>query len=234
MVSADTPTQLRDFALSEPQLNFFETFGFLRIPGLFAGDLPRIETGFEQVFADEANERMETFETLHKNDRRIIIPSFIDRSPDLAWLRHDPRLIGIVHQIIGEEYEYADSDGNLFDCDSSWHADMYGAPLWQHHLKFSFYLEPLRRETGAIRVIPGTNFNKSEFARRLRRDFEDTTQIADLYGVSDDDIPSWPVETDPGDLVMWSYRTIHASFGGAQRRRLFSVSFREPTPAEAS
>jgi hypothetical protein len=185
------------------------------------------------VFADEANERLETFETLHRNDRRIIIPSFIERSPDLVWLKDDPRLLGIVRRIIGDSFEYAESDGNLFDCESSWHADMYGAPLWQHHLKFSFYLDPLRHDSGAIRVIPGTNFNKTDFARTLRRDFEDTRQIPEIYGVDDRDIPSFAVETDPGDLVMWSYRTIHASFGGGIRRRLFSVSFREPAPAEA-
>ena len=232
--TVDHPSESSEFALSDEQANFFETFGFLRIKGLFADDIERIDAGFEEVFANEAHERMETFETLHKNDRRIIIPSFIDRSPDLAWLKTDPRLLNIVRRVIGDEFEYAESDGNLFDCESSWHADMYGAPLWQHHVKFSFYLEPLRRDSGAIRVIPGTNFNKSDYARTLRRDFEDTTRIGEIYGIADEDVPSWAVETDPGDLTMWSYRTIHASFGGGIRRRLFSVSFREPAPAETA
>ncbi len=220
------------FALSDQQLHFFQTFGFLQLPGLFADDIGRLDAGFEEVFANDDNERMETFVDLHRNQKRVIIPKFIDRSPDLVWLRDDPRVTTIVRQIIGDEFEYAESDGNLFDCESSWHADIYGAPLSQLHIKLSFYLEPLLSDTGAIRVIPGTSHQTSEFARYLRRDIEDTTTIFDRFGVSDRNIPSVPLETTPGDLVMWNYRTIHASFHGGIRRRLFSVSFREPTQAE--
>ena len=32
----------------------------------------------------------------------------------------------------------------------------------------------------------------------------------------------------PGDVVAWNFRTIHASFNGQERRRLFSLNFKEP------
>jgi hypothetical protein len=51
-----------------------------------------------------------------------------------------------------------------------------------------------------------------------------------VFGVPYDEIPSYPLETDPGDLVVWSFRTVHASFGGDARRRLFSINFKEPNP----
>jgi hypothetical protein len=62
------------------------------------------------------------------------------------------------------------------------------------------------------------------------RTLQKPEEIEDTYGVKWDEIPSYVLETDPGDLVVWSFRTIHASFGGDARRRLFSMSFREPVP----
>lgn len=211
--------------LSPQQLAFFETFGFLKVPGLFTDDIGTITEGFEEVFA--ANASWDTNEELHFNDRRSIIPAFIDKSDRLRWLRDDPRVVGIVTAILGPDHEYAESDGNVFACDTSWHADIYAAPLDQYHLKLSFYLDPLDSATGAIRLIPGSNHYQSAFASVLRSDLETPTSVREHYGVDPEDIPSWTLATEPGDLVLWNFRSIHASFGGSQRRRLFSVNYRQ-------
>jgi hypothetical protein len=214
------------FALTEEQVRFFDAFGFLLIPGLFAGDIERITRGFEQVF--EENPTWDTNVELHFDEQRSIIPAFIDKSDDLRWLLDDQRVVAIVTRLVGADYEYAESDGNLFYCETSWHSDMYSAPMEQFHLKLSFYLDPLDAESGAIRLIPGTNFWDSEFARTMRRDLVTPTKTTETFGVRWDEIPSWPLETLPGDLVLWNFRTVHASFKGGKRRRLFSVNFREP------
>jgi hypothetical protein len=217
------------FRLSAEQVAYFETFGFVKIPGLFAPDFDEITAGFEEIF--EATPSYETHEWLHFDDERQIIPQFIDRSPKLAGLWTDPRVLGTVNSLMGDNWEQAESDGNLFYCDSSWHPDFYGAPLTQYHVKLSFYLDPLRADTGAIRMIPGTNHYLTNFAGSLVRNLQKPEDIEETYGVRWDEIPSHVLETDPGDLVVWSFRTIHASFGGDARRRLFSMSFREPAPA---
>jgi hypothetical protein len=220
------------YQLTPQQIAYFETFGFLRIPGLFADDMDRIVAGFEEIFGNEHEPRMDTHEHLHLDQRRVIIPGFIHKSEKLGWLLDDPRTIGVVSGVIGDNWEYAESDGNLFYCESSWHPDMYSAPLNQYHVKLSFYLDSLHGESGAIRLIPGTNHHKTPFAKLLRRNLEDHARIKDIYGVDYHDIPSWTLENEPGDLVVWNFRTIHASFNGGERRRLFSMSFREPMPAE--
>jgi hypothetical protein len=219
------------FQLNPQQKAYFDTFGYLKIPGLFKDDIEDIIAGFEEVFANDEHLRMEVFEPIHFEQRRLIVPVFIDKSPKLQRLRHDPRVVGIVRSLVGDDYDYAESDGSLFDCDSSWHADSYGAPLERYHLKLSFYLDPLRRDTGAIRVIPGTNHYMDLFAMSLRDGLEDAFRVQDYYGVLPDQIPSSTIESEPGDLIVWSYRTLHASFGGEKRRRLFSISFREPSTA---
>jgi ectoine hydroxylase-related dioxygenase (phytanoyl-CoA dioxygenase family) len=140
-----------------------------------------------------------------------------------------------VSGLLGPDYEYAESDGNLFDCESHWHSDIYGAPIQYQHLKLSFYLEPLRADTGAIRVFPGTNSVEHEYATAVRRLTWDSTKLEDTFGMDPRELPGHVIESDPGDLVIWDFRTIHASYGGGMRRRLFSINFREriPEPADA-
>ncbi|MEZ5180993.1 MAG: phytanoyl-CoA dioxygenase family protein [Acidimicrobiales bacterium] len=221
--------------LSPQQVTFFETFGFLRFPGLFTDIVEDITAGFERVFAAEENLRMETFEDLHGADRRIIIPAFITKDPYLHGLLDDPRVTGIVSSLLGPDYEYAESDGNLFDCESHWHSDIYGASIKYQHLKLSFYLDPLRAESGAIRVMPGTNSVEHAYATAVRRLTWDSTKLEETFGMDPRELPGHVIESDPGDLILWDFRTIHASYGGGERRRLFSVNFRErmPEPAEA-
>jgi hypothetical protein len=218
-----------DNAVVTPQQKaYFDTFGFIRIKGLFADDADRIIEGFEEVFANDEYVRMETYEELHLDEKRVIVPQILEKSEKLSWLLDDDRVKNVVSTLLDPDYEYAQSDGNLFYCESSWHPDTYGAPLTRRHLKLSFYLDPLHGESGAIRMIPGTNHFRTPYAKMLRQNLEDPRGVADVYGVDVRDIPAFTLESEPGDLVAWDFRTIHASFNGGERRRLFSINFRGP------
>jgi hypothetical protein len=229
-IGTEDQSSIREvFQLSPQQLRYFETFGFLKLPRLFQRETEDISAGFEAIFDDEAHERMETHYAIHGNQRRVTIPSFVDKDPRLAWLRTDGRVLGIARSLIGDTYEYAESDGSVFYCGTAWHADIYGAPWRQYHVKLYFYLDPLSRDTGAIRMIPGTNHFSETFATTLRTDLEDPANARALYSVDEGDLPSYALETTPGDLVLGNYKTLHASFGGVDRRRLFTMSFRAPS-----
>src|SRR5690606_13036259 len=84
-------TDLDAFRLTPQQVRFFETFGFLRIPGLFRDDMARITKGFEDVFAQ--HETWDTNVELHFDQKRSIVPQFITKSDDLVWLLDDPRVV---------------------------------------------------------------------------------------------------------------------------------------------
>ena len=211
--------------ITPQQVRYFETFGFLRLPGLFADDIADITKGFEQVF--EENPSWKTEEALHFDDKRMIIPGFVEKSPLLANLPSDPRVTGIIRSLMGNEFEYAESDGNLFYCDTSWHSDTYSAPMSQYHVKISFYLDNLSQESGAIRMIPGTHQHKSRYTIDVRQSVEDPSTIPELLGINPRDVPAYAIASEPGDAIVWSFRTIHASFGGDERRRLFSLNFRQ-------
>jgi hypothetical protein len=217
--------------IAGPQVTFLETFGYLRIPGAFRDEIGEITAAFEAVFAEPDHYRMDMNVPLHRNDRRVIIPAFVDKHPTLARLPEDERIQEIARAILGDDVEYAQSDGNLAFCHSEWHADTYSAPMSQRHIKISFYLDRLRADSGAIRVIPGTHFWKSTYATGLRRSFREYSQSSEIFGVDSTAVPSIVVDSDPGDLLIWDYRLIHASFNGLDRRRFFSVNFREPVAA---
>jgi hypothetical protein len=228
-MQASTPqsTGQQRFDLSPQQVAYFDTFGFLRVPGLLRADIGEITAAFEEVFDNERNQPIETHEPLHAGQRRVIIPRFIERHETLSRLRDDPRVLGIVQGLIGENYEFAESDGNLFYCESDWHPDIYGAGMSRFHVKLSFYLDSLQGENGAIRVIPGTNHHKETFAGMLLKNFFGGKTLEEAYGVAPKDIPSYVVPSEPGDVIVWNYRTVHASYHGGERRRLFSISFRQ-------
>jgi Phytanoyl-CoA dioxygenase (PhyH) len=212
--------------LTSQQTNFFDTFGFIKLPGLFRDDIDEISAGFEDAVAAESA-RFETYEPLHGEKRRLIIPQVVDITPRLARLRTDERVLGTVTSLLGNDFDYAESDGNLLDCETSWHCDIYGSPMGDRHVKLLFYLDPVRADSGALRVIPGTHHFRETFARTLRKKVQDPTAIGDELGVDPHDLPSVPVETDPGDLLVCDFRTIHASFQGGMRRRLFTMNYRQ-------
>jgi hypothetical protein len=221
------------FALSSAQVRFFETFGFLVLPGLYADEVERIIDGFEDVFAHEQGLALDPANPYHRSrdpeyeqQTRWIVPSFLDRSDKLSWLRTDHRLDGIARGLLGSDYEYAESDGNLFNCDVYWHIDAYGATADTLHIKVFFYLDPLSHDAGALRVIPGSHHPGPYGGGLYRALALEPGQVIDAIGVGVDQVPSWTLEVEPGDAIVTNFKLLHGSFRGAVRRRLFTVNYR--------
>jgi hypothetical protein len=221
-----------NFVLTKSQVAYFKTFGFLKIPALYAPEVDRIREGFEEVFAKEPSHLLDprnpyhrARDPQHEQKTREIIPAFIDKSPKLSWLRDDPRTVAVATALLGDGYVYADSDGNLFNCDVYWHLDAYGAVEGVEHIKLSFYLDELDHDTGALRVLPGSHF-ESSYAKKLYRSIaHEPAGVRENFGLAVDEIPSWTLDVTPGDLIVGDFRTLHGSFNGAPRRRLFTVNF---------
>jgi ectoine hydroxylase-related dioxygenase (phytanoyl-CoA dioxygenase family) len=53
------------------------------------------------------------------------------------------------------------------------------------------------------------------------------------FGVEPRDVPCYPLESHPGDMVMFNQNLWHASFGGRTGRRMFTLNFgARPTTAD--
>jgi ectoine hydroxylase-related dioxygenase (phytanoyl-CoA dioxygenase family) len=49
---------------------------------------------------------------------------------------------------------------------------------------------------------------------------------ANHFGFEPGDVPGYPIESQPGDVVFFSHQIWHASFGGRTGRRIFTLEFR--------
>ena len=91
------------------------------------------------------------------------------------------------------------------------------------------YLQALQKQTGALRVIPGSHH--VPFRQHLRALYQgiDGSAQSDTslrtFGVPGPDLPCHPLEVQPGDVVMFNDRLFHAVYGKQDGRRFITIKF---------
>ena len=209
--------------LSPQQLSHFAMFGYLSFPGLLKADIGWIAKRFEDVMAsaDAGKE--------HDGSSRTMIVPTIDHSERLCTLLDDDRILSIAGALIGSDFNYASGDGNFYSGDTRWHADGDYPELFA--IKAALYLDPVGRDSGCLRVIPGSHKAESPWRSEEIR----PRQAEAIWGVEPSEIPgNVALECEPGDLVVFDHNLLHASFGGGNRRRMFTMNLhkRATTPDE--
>jgi ectoine hydroxylase-related dioxygenase (phytanoyl-CoA dioxygenase family) len=142
----------------------------------------------------------------------------------MSSLIDDHRIDGVASGILGEDYNYVISDGNFYVGDTQWHSDYRIA---KPSIKAAFYLDEVTADTGALRVIPGSQKIDDTFSNTLHEMMptQRESHTEEPLGVYGDQIPAVALESKPGDLVCFDRRIKHASFGGGTRRRMFTMVF---------
>lgn len=200
--------------LTEKQLDFFHTFGFIHIPQLFNQDeVNWIIAEFENVLDTHGRG------TEHDGSSRTMIVPTIDYSERLCTLLDDERVVGVASSILGADFSYASGDGNYYSGDTGWHPDGGYPEIFA--IKLAYYLDPLTRDTGCLRVLPGSHRSDS-FWRTSNVSPGDSQE---LWGIHPSEIPgNVALETNPGDVAIFYHDTFHAAFGGGKRRRMFTMN----------
>lgn len=216
-MNPSTAAGTRDIVLSQPQLNFFRTFGYLSFPGAMAAESDQIIAGFERVFNSVGGGH---FGKPHDGKSRSCIVQFIDRDEYLSSLLDDARIHGILTSLLGEDFNYMGSDGNYYTGDTPWHSDSMFVPR-PLHVKIAFYLDPVDADSGCLRVIPGSHRVGDPWAQELHARCNQCTQH---WGVTGANVPCVPLATKPGDLVLFNHDLKHASYHGATNRRMFTIN----------
>jgi ectoine hydroxylase-related dioxygenase (phytanoyl-CoA dioxygenase family) len=206
-------------ALTSAQCTFFNLFGYLYLPNLLTEDIEWMTEEHRTIFAKK--------DMVHDGTKHSQIVPFIDQSKRLCTLLDHPKVLGVIEALLGDDFNYVGGDGNYYSGDTSWHSD--GAHRVGLYAKFHLYLDPLTRNTGCIRVIPG-----SHLFGKWRKYIEQVRRSNEVLGVDGNDVPSVAVETEPGDVVVFNHNIYHASFGGGRSRRHFdlNVASRAKTDAE--
>jgi hypothetical protein len=214
----------QDFVFTDLQREFFHTFGFLSFPGLFADRIAEITSEFEAVWDGRGGGH---YGKAHDGKARSCIVPFIDQRERLASLVDDPRVLSIARGLLGDDFNYMGSDGNYYVGDTGWHSDGWHTRVL--HIKMAFYLDPLTRDTGALRVIPGSHHVGDHFANRLQ---EQIARSPANWGVAGRDVPALALDITPGDFVVFNHNTKHAAFGGGANRRMFTINLCQHYPED--
>jgi hypothetical protein len=208
--------------LSDQQLDFFDTFGYLAFPGLLTDVIDEIIDAFEDIWAGRGGGHNGS---PHDGKRRSCIVPFIDQHPRLCALLDDDRIHGILTGLLGDDFNYTGSDGNYYAGDTQWHSDGWGKDI--RFVKIAFYLDQITRNTGCLRVIPGSHRLEDRFANQVQDTIKKSTET---WGKSGDEIPAQALEIQPGDIVCFNHNLKHAAFGGSSRRRMFTINCSQRFP----
>ncbi len=207
------------------QIAFYETFGFLVRRQLFdPAETAAITREFDRLMDEDR--RGEPF----PGKSRHGVWGFAEKSPFLTQLVEDDRIFNTVERLLGPGFSWLCSEGNLYVGNTSWHPDR--SFISYPHMKVSFYLDPLTRDDGCLRVIPGSHREPLHEALKPQAAKRPET-TAPPFGVEGPDLPAYPLECRPGDVFFLNMNTWHAAYGGAPGRRHMALNFvPEPTNAE--
>jgi hypothetical protein len=202
--------------LTPEQVAHFEAFGFILLKQAFSSaETAGITREFESVLAEDRGGQPFT------GEKRQAVLGFLERRPLLARLVETDIIYQAMEQLLGPNFVWVGSDGNLYVGDTHWHPDS-GQPAYRF-IKVAFYLDPVTRDTGALRVIPGSHRPPLYDDLKLLSGAKDPT--ATPFGVAWRDVPNYALESQPGDVVMFNQATWHAAFGGKTGRRMFTLNF---------
>ncbi len=228
--------------LTSQQKAHFETFGFIiRRQLLSPEEMTAFTREFEEVLNEDRHNKPFAGKTRHA------VSGFAEKRLLLRQLVEDDRIYLPIEQLLGPDFLWQSSDGNLYVGDTAWHRDAADLELNFKRIKVAFYLDPVGRDTGCLRVIPGSHrapfhdelrplnyWRKKQVileGRSTQADLDkfvkemNITEDEPLFGVDPRDVPCVPLESEPGDVVFFNQHLYHSAFGGANGRRMFTLNF---------
>lgn len=217
--------------LTQGEINHFDTFGFLVHRQAFdVAETEALRAEFEAVCTRLLGHAPGAGDVVWEQP-------FVELSPLLSRMVEDDRVYGPTQDLLGEGMLWAGSEGMWgFDtlADHPWHADGGWVPEQEttHRLKVMIYLDAQRRDTGALRIIPGSH--RSALHESLLP-FADVADDDDprYCGVRGTEVPCHAIETDPGDIVFFNNWLFHAVYGKVHPRRCIVLKFMEAPSSES-
>jgi hypothetical protein len=213
--------------LTTAQADHFTTFGFAVLRGMLADRVTalRAETdaAIRDAYAATYDERVIDGISGH------YLPMAARLTPVSASLAcDDPRFIDAAEQLLGGPVIPECPEGVLYFAEAGWHTD---DGIGVRGVKFAAYFDQLTAETGALRLLPGSQ-HPGQYARlaayQRRQPPVRTGAEAATYPAS---VPGYVAATVPGDVIAFDLHTWHASFGGRDRLAWTAVYQRCPETA---
>lgn len=219
--------------LTDEQLFHFRVFGFVRINSLLSPcEVLDINLDLLSTFRRERGDRIYDGTWRHQLD------AVVEHSSVLSPLVTDSRVLVPIIRLLGPAPVWIGSDANLYVEDTGWHPD--GSNLSYRRVKALFYLQPLSSNSGALRVIPGSHVDPlhtgvNALLQRTDQSITPYGVVAPLrdlpqarpFATDVRDLPSFSIDTAPGDVVLFDQNIWHSSYRGHAGRAMFTLNYGE-------
>ena len=142
--------------------------------------------------------------------------AFVERHPVLTEWLVDDRFYSIPETLLGPDFLLDQTAGIVYKGDTPWHG-FYSPDKPQSYkpitlLKIAMYFDSLKRDSGCLRVIPGSHRSPyADHIRPLSREADEPQTM--LFGVADEDVPCVALESEPGDVIVFTERVYHSAYG---------------------
>ena len=212
--------------LTVEQIAHFQAFGFLVLRDLFS----RTEADKIRSESDKVMTLVHGGTPFTGKSSRTVFQLF-ERSSILVGLLEDERIYGLAESLLGPDFILMSTEGNRFVGETPWHSDGITIPV--PSIKVAWYLDSIQKDTGCLRVIPGSH-QLGRFRDCLLEalHFEGSTVNHNPFGIPGSELPCQALESSPGDVVVISEPLYHASFGGRPGRRMNAINFSQAVITE--
>lgn len=219
--------------------NHFETFGYLHLRNCFSSDeMAAVTARAEALWAANG-----AGQTRKPGGQGLRAAGLLELDTHLIELAADDRIWCVAQQLLGEDFVYVGSEGNVSDLQTfPWHSDRkyYGHPTFAAagdvsllppaftQLKMMLYLEPLDDSSGCLSVIPGSH--RSPIHEAMGPQEYNGNAEPQPFGVKQPDLPRLALASNPGDIIVFCHTLFHAVFnarGGHPPRRYLALKFSE-------
>ena len=208
--------------LTAQQKHEFETFGFLLLKDLIPSDemQPYIDAFDETMIKANGGVPWQDAAQNH-----YVIPFYRHNPAVYHRLLDDERIYEVVEDLLGEDFVFLAAAGHHRWGGTGWHHDSV-APEGQTHLKVVFYLQPVRADTGCLRVLPGTHFPLQREQMELWYERHGNAKGSEA---NESNTIAWPaaiaLESDPGDAVIFNVKAYHGAVGDSADRRAIYINY---------
>ena len=217
--------------LTDDQIRFFHTFGFLILRQLFSKqEMDSFTREAEELWEQELGHGSEESKFFH-------CTGVVEARSAVRAALIDDRLYLPLTQLLGDDFILSGSECNYGVQSGTnahhWHSDRPGRhELSYTRIKIMLYLDPMRVENGAFRIIPGSHRSPlHEDLEPFHRSHADPDPT--YFGLRGDEIPCQIMTTDPGDVVLFHHCLYHAVYAKSGRRRYMAFKLAaRPTCAE--
>ena len=207
--------------ITPEQKAHWDAFGFLLLRQLFAQDEVK---ELRQAFIDVMDR--------HGGEDALSGPptwstgAFVERHPLLTHWLADDRIYGIPEALLGPDFILETNGGFVYWGDTLWHGGFSPdeSPASYYNVaKVAMYFDPLAKEDGCLRVIPGSQSRPFGEQVRPQQNLDDRDAMP--FGVAQEDVPSVALESEPGDIIVFTERVFHSAFGSVKGRMQFASEY---------